>query len=86
MIPLTAAELTKTDQAHLIHPLHHPIDHADPVIYVRGSGSTVTDICGKSFLDGLSGLWNVNVGHGREEMAQAAAARPKWLWLASASK
>jgi len=76
---LTAAELIKADQAHLIHPLHHPIDHAEPVIYVSGSGSTVRDICGKSYLDGLSGLWNVNVGHGREELAEAAAGQMKEL-------
>jgi len=31
----------KADQDHLIHPLHHPIDHTEPVIYVRGRGATV---------------------------------------------
>ena len=35
---LTAAELIRADQDHLIHPLHHPIDNAEPVIYVRGRG------------------------------------------------
>jgi adenosylmethionine-8-amino-7-oxononanoate aminotransferase len=72
---LTAAELVKADQDHLIHPLHHPIDNAEPVIYVRGRGSVVTDIGGKEYIDGLSGLWNVNVGHGRTELADAAAAQ-----------
>ena len=72
---LTAAELVKSDQEHLIHPLHHPVDNADPVIYVRGRGATVEDINGREYIDGLSGLWNVNVGHGRAELAQAAAAQ-----------
>ncbi|MBI2206066.1 MAG: aspartate aminotransferase family protein [Candidatus Rokubacteria bacterium] len=74
-MPLTAAELVKADQDHLIHPLHHPIDNAEPVIYVKGRGSIVTDIGGRDYIDGLSGLWNVNVGHGRTELADAAAAQ-----------
>src|SRR6266566_2222175 len=76
---LTAAELIKADQEHLIHPLHHPIDNAEPMIYVRGRGATISDIGGKEYLDGLSGLWNVNVGHGRTELADAAAQQMKEL-------
>ena len=76
---LTAAELVKADQEHLIHPLHHPIDNAEPMIYVRGRGVMITDIGGHEYLDGLSGLWNVNVGHGRAELADAAAAQIKEL-------
>jgi len=33
----------------------------------------VTDIQGRDYIDGLAGLWNVNVGHGREELGKAAA-------------
>src|SRR5579864_3200817 len=76
---LAATELIKTDQDHLIHPLHHPIDHNAPIIYVRGRGSIVEDISGHEYIDGLSGLWNVNVGHGRSELADAAAAQMKEL-------
>jgi putrescine aminotransferase len=76
---MTAAELIKADQEHLIHPLHHPIDNAEPMIYVRGRGATVADIGGREYLDGLSGLWNVNVGHGRTELAEAAAEQMKEL-------
>src|SRR5882672_6807888 len=75
----TAAELARSDQEHLIHPLHHPVDAANPVIYVRGRGATVEDIAGRKYIDGLSGLWNVNVGHGRAELADAAAAQMKEL-------
>lgn len=80
----TKADLVNTDQQHLIHPLHHPSDHADPVIYVRGSGAKVYDIDGREFIDGLSGLWNVNVGHGRAELADAAAMQMKQLAYFSA--
>jgi putrescine---pyruvate transaminase len=76
---LTATELVKADREHVIHPLHHPSDNAEPVIYVRGRGVTVQDIGGREYIDGLSGLWNVNVGHGRTELADAAAAQIKEL-------
>jgi len=76
---VTPAELIATDQEHLIHPLHHPVDHAAPFICVRGRGATVEDLDGREYLDGLSGLWNVNVGHGRVELADAAAAQMKDL-------
>jgi adenosylmethionine-8-amino-7-oxononanoate aminotransferase len=76
---MTAAELIKADQEHLIHPLHHPVDAAEPTIYVRGRGATVFDLGGHEYIDGLSGLWNVNVGHGRVELAEAAAQQMKEL-------
>jgi putrescine---pyruvate transaminase len=76
---LTTAELLTTDHEHLIHPLHHPVDHVEPIIYVRGRGATVQDIEGREYIDGLSGLWNVNVGHGRTELADAASAQMKEL-------
>ena len=76
---LPTADLLKSDLEHLIHPLHHPLDHAEAIIYVRGRGVMVEDIDGNQYLDGLSGLWNVNVGHGRAELAEAAAAQLKEL-------
>src|SRR5205809_5967773 len=81
---LTAAELIKADHEHLIHPLHHPIDNAEPIIYVKGRGATVTDATGREYLDGLAGLWNVNVGHGRTELADAASAQIKEIAYFSA--
>ncbi len=74
-----AADLVTFDREHLIHPMHHPIDGANTNIYVRGSGAVIQDIEGREYLDGLSGLWNVNVGHGRAELADAAAAQMKAL-------
>jgi putrescine aminotransferase len=84
IVELTAADLIKADQEHLIHPLHHPIDHATLVVYVSGRGARVCDIDGREYLDGLSGLWNVNVGHGRTELADAAAAQMRALAYFSA--
>jgi adenosylmethionine-8-amino-7-oxononanoate aminotransferase len=53
-------------------------DHEVPVI-VRGEGCYVYDEHGKRHLDGLSALYCVNVGHGRAELADAAAAQAKEL-------
>ena len=76
---LATTDLVRADHEHLIHPLHHPVDHTEPVIYVRGRGAILQDVEGREYLDGLAGLWNVNVGHGRAELADAAAAQMKEL-------
>jgi adenosylmethionine-8-amino-7-oxononanoate aminotransferase len=69
----TIAEPVQVDQAHLMHPLHHPTAHQAPKIWVAGQGAIIRDAQGQEYIDGLSGLWNVNVGHGRRELAEAAA-------------
>jgi adenosylmethionine-8-amino-7-oxononanoate aminotransferase len=53
-------------------------DHDVPVI-VRGSGAYVYDENGKRYLDGLSGLFVSQVGHGRAELAAAAAKQAEQL-------
>jgi putrescine aminotransferase len=60
------------DRSHLLHPLHHPSVTASPTIWVEGRGALVKDASGREYIDGLAGLWNVNVGHGRRELADAA--------------
>ena len=74
-----ASELIKNDQAHLIHPLHHGSEAAEPLVIVEGHGAVIRDIQGNEYIDGLSGLWNVSVGHGREELAKAAYDQMKKL-------
>jgi adenosylmethionine-8-amino-7-oxononanoate aminotransferase len=65
--------LAAYDAAHIIHPQFHAADHRDAVIYASGKGAVLTDVRGKQYIDGLSSLWNVAVGHGRVELADAAA-------------
>jgi adenosylmethionine-8-amino-7-oxononanoate aminotransferase len=48
------------------------VDHEIPII-VRGDGCYVYDDHGNRYLDGLSGLFCVNAGHGRTEIGEAAA-------------
>jgi adenosylmethionine-8-amino-7-oxononanoate aminotransferase len=53
-------------------------DHEVPII-VRGEGCYVYDEHGKRYLDGLSALFCVNIGHGRADIAQAGADQAKEL-------
>jgi adenosylmethionine-8-amino-7-oxononanoate aminotransferase len=48
-------------------------------IIVRGEGARIVDDRGRRYLDGLSGLFTVQVGHGRAELAEAAAAQAREL-------
>src|SRR6266851_3208818 len=52
---------------------------ADVPVIVRGEGCYVYDEHGKRYLDGLSALYCVNIGHGRGELGQAAAAQAQEL-------
>lgn len=52
---------------------------ADTPVIVRGEGAYVYDDTGKRYLDGLAGLFAVQVGHGREELAEAAARQTREL-------
>src|SRR6516165_6689991 len=49
------------------------------VTIVRGEGSTVFDAAGRPYLDAIASLWYSNVGHGRRELADAAAAQMRRL-------
>ena len=53
-------------------------------MWVSGDGATLTDSTGREYIDGLSGLWNVNVGHGRRELGEAALAQMSTLAFSSA--
>jgi putrescine aminotransferase len=79
----TSTTVIDTDRAHLLHPLHHPAAHQNPRIWVEGRGSIIKDAEGREYIDGLAGLWNVNVGHGRRDLADAAAGQMATLAYAS---
>jgi adenosylmethionine-8-amino-7-oxononanoate aminotransferase len=54
-------------------------EHAEVPVIVRGDGCYVYDEHGKRYLDGLSALYCVNIGHGRAELGEAAARQAKEL-------
>ncbi len=65
--------LVEQDISHMLHPVTNLHRHAQegPLILAEGKGSTLWDSEGKEYIDGFAGLWNVNVGHGRAELAEA---------------
>ena len=75
----TYQELVRLDQAHWVHPLNHPTVQEIPIVYERGEGIYLFGADGKRYIDALSGLWNVAVGHGRAELADAAAEQMRRL-------
>ncbi|MDE0025372.1 MAG: aspartate aminotransferase family protein [Spirochaetaceae bacterium] len=80
----TKTQFLERDQRHLIHPIHSRSAHADGHVWVRGHGAVMEDADGNEYLDGLSGLWNVVAGHGRTELADAAAGQMSTLAYCSA--
>lgn len=50
-------------------------DRRDPLVLSHGLGSVVWDVHGNEYLDATASLWYVMVGHGRRELADAAAAQ-----------
>lgn len=72
--PNDIADVVAADRAHLWHHLiqHKPFETIDPRVIVEGRGMRVWDAAGKEHLDAVSGgVWTVNVGYGRESIANA---------------
>lgn len=71
----TTLDITQRGVDSLWHPLtqHKPFKEKPPTHVVSGEGCYLTDKDGNVFLDGLAGLWCVNVGYGRKELAEVAA-------------
>ncbi|SDJ37870.1 aspartate aminotransferase family protein [Aliiruegeria lutimaris] len=64
----------EADRAHVWHHLtqHKSLETNDPKIIVEGKGMRIWDAAGREFLDAVSGgVWTVNVGYGRESIADA---------------
>ncbi|MEU7631579.1 aspartate aminotransferase family protein [Nocardia sp. NPDC049220] len=62
-----------TDHLWMHFTRHSTQDTSAASVIVRGDGPYIYDAAGRRYLDGLSGLFVVQVGHGRQELAQAAA-------------
>jgi taurine-pyruvate aminotransferase len=68
------SKVVDADRAHVWHHLtqHKPFETGEPKIIVEGRGMRVWDQNGKESLDAVSGgVWTVNVGYGRERIANA---------------
>jgi len=78
---MPTAELQALDNAHHMHPFTHGDDLGakGARIITRARGVTLTDSDGNEMLDAMGGLWCVNIGYGREELAEAAARQMREL-------
>lgn len=74
-------QLQEMDAAHHLHPFtdHKDLRGAGSRIITRADGPFIYDSEGNELLDGMAGLWCVNVGYGRHELAEAAYAQMKEL-------
>ncbi|EKN68181.1 aspartate aminotransferase family protein [Schinkia azotoformans] len=67
--------LEELDKKHFLHPttsIKEQQEAGPAFIFQTGKGIYLEDMKGTTLIDGMSSLWNVNVGHGREELADAA--------------
>jgi adenosylmethionine-8-amino-7-oxononanoate aminotransferase len=74
-------ELQRAAKDHLwMHfTRHSTYDRADVPVIVKGEGAYIWDAQGKKYLDGLAGLFVSQLGHGRTELAEAAAKQAQEL-------
>jgi len=74
-------ELQRLDAAHYLHPFtdHGALRSSGPRVMVRGDGIYLWDSEGRRVIDGMSGLWCVNVGYGRASITEAVARQMQQL-------
>ena len=72
---MPTAELQALDHAHHMHPfsMHEGFATKGARVITRGDGVWLTDSEGEQILDAMAGLWCVNIGYGRGELADVAA-------------
>ena len=80
----TSNKTARWQELDLQHHMHPFTDHVDlnlvkPQIMVRGEGVYIYDSDGQQLLDGMAGLWCVNVGYGRDEIGNAVAEQMRQL-------
>ena len=70
----TTADYRALDAAHHLHPFSDmgALNRAGSRVIVKADGVYLWDSDGNRVIDGMAGLWCVNVGYGRQELAQAA--------------
>ena len=76
MTPVPTHNITveELDRESVLHPFTALAQHMEtgPRLMTRGAGCRLVDTAGREYVDALAGLWCVNVGYGRDEIADAA--------------
>jgi adenosylmethionine-8-amino-7-oxononanoate aminotransferase len=72
--PEERARVVAQDLRNVMHPIvqHRALEKSQLVV-TGAQGSTIVDADGSTYLDAMAGLWCVNIGYGRTELAQIAA-------------
>lgn len=81
------AELVELDKRHFLHPtssIQMQQENGPAYIFESGEGIYLDEISGERFIDGMSSLWNVNIGHGRNELGAVANEQMNKLAFSSA--
>ncbi|GGD45406.1 aspartate aminotransferase family protein [Sinisalibacter lacisalsi] len=78
---MPTAELQALDAAHHMHPFtaNHELAEKGVRVITRANGVRLTDSEGREILDAMAGLWCVNIGYGRDELAEVAHRQMKEL-------
>ena len=73
--------LEEMDKQSHFHPYSYLADNlvTGPKVWSGAKGITLTDNQGNEFIDGMAGLWCVNIGYSRDEIAEAVAAQMKQM-------
>jgi taurine-pyruvate aminotransferase len=78
--PALREAVVRQDLDNVLHPIvQHKVLESKQMVVTGGQGSTVFDADGTSYLDGMAGLWCVNIGYGRVELADVAAEQMRQL-------
>lgn len=83
---MNTKDLVKWDQQHFIHPttsIQEQQAKGAKVIFEKGQGIYLTSTEGKVYIDAMSSLWNVNIGHGRKELGEVAKEQMEQLAYSS---
>lgn len=74
-------DIRQKDQAHFLHPWQHfdSFKEEGSMVITHGEGSCVYDAEGNRYIDGIGGMWCVNLGYGRDELADVMAEQARRL-------
>ncbi len=78
--PAVRAAVVAQDLGNVLHPIvQHRTLETSQIVVTGAHGSTIVDADGTEYLDAMAGLWCVNIGYGRSELAEVAAEQMRQL-------
>jgi adenosylmethionine-8-amino-7-oxononanoate aminotransferase len=78
--PAIRETVVRQDLGTVLHPIvQHKLLETKQIVVTQAQGSTIYDADGTAYLDAMAGLWCVNIGYGRPELADVAADQMRQL-------